>query len=107
LTHSRRDACPRKTRILSWSGDHTVRLWDVATGQTIGSAMKHDDAVYGAMLTKDETRILSWSNDNTVRLWDVATGQQIGPAMKHDCWVLGAVLTKDETRILSWSKTTP
>jgi hypothetical protein len=32
----------RKTRILSWSGDHTVRLWDVATGQTIGPAMKHD-----------------------------------------------------------------
>jgi WD40 repeat protein len=38
-------------RILSWSGDHTLRLWDVAAGQTIGSAMKHDDAVYGAMLT--------------------------------------------------------
>ena len=26
-------------RILSWSGDHTLRLWDVAAGQTIGSAM--------------------------------------------------------------------
>jgi WD40 repeat protein len=59
-----------ETRILSWSGDNTLRLWDVATRQQIGPAMKHDDTVRGAVLTKDETRILSWSDDGTVRLWD-------------------------------------
>ena len=80
-----------ETRILSWSDEHTLRLWDVATGQQIGPAMKHDGWVYGAVLTKDETRILSWSDDKTLRLWDVATGQQIGPAMKHDDNVIGAV----------------
>ena len=94
-----------ETRILSWSPDHTLRLWDVATGQQIGPAMKHDGPVWGAVLTKDETRILSWSDDHTLRLWDVATGQQIGPAMNG--WVNGAVLTKDETRILSWSNDHP
>jgi WD40 repeat protein len=55
---------------LSWSGDNTVRLWDVATGQQIGPAMKHDGSVSGAVLTKDETRILSWSGDEALRLWD-------------------------------------
>jgi WD40 repeat protein len=80
-----------ETRILSWSNDHTLRLWDVATGQQIGPAMKHGSDVNGAVLTKDETRVLSWSNDHTLRLWDVATGQQIGPAMKHDSHVVGAV----------------
>ena len=79
-----------ETRILSWSDDSTLRLWDVATGQQIGPAMKHDGPVNGALLTKDETRILSWSDDHTLRLWDVATGQQIGPAMKHDGTVMGA-----------------
>ena len=48
-----------ETRILSWSDDHTLRLWDVATGQQIGPAMKHDLVVTGAVLTKDETRVLS------------------------------------------------
>ena len=52
-----------ETRILSWSDDSTLRLWDVATGQQIGPAMKHDGTVDGALLTKDETRILSWSDD--------------------------------------------
>ena len=99
-----------ETRILSWSDDGTLRLWDVATGQQIGPAMKHGDTVVGPLLMNNETRILSWSTgtvsrdgDHTLRLWDVATGQQIGPAMKHDGRVFGALLMNSETRILSWS----
>ena len=92
-----------ETRILSWSDDNTLHLWNVATGQQIGPTINHDDTVTGALLTKNDTRILSWSIDHTLRLWDVATGQQIGPAMKHDGPVTGALLTKNATRILSWS----
>jgi isoleucyl-tRNA synthetase len=33
-----------ETRILSWSFDGTLRLWDAATGAPIGPAMKHDAA---------------------------------------------------------------
>ena len=29
-------------RILSWSGDGTLRLWDAATGAQIGPAREHD-----------------------------------------------------------------
>jgi WD40 repeat protein len=95
-------------RILSWSEDSTVRLWDIATGQQIGPAPTHNEphllpVVNGALLTKDGRRILSWSLGGTLLLWDAATGQQIGPAMKHDDWVGGVLLTKDERRILSWS----
>ena len=72
-----------ESRILSWSGDKTLRLWDAATGAQIGPAMKHDGSVNGALFSRDESRILSWSGDNTLRLWDAATGAQIGPAMKH------------------------
>ena len=30
--------------------DKTLRLWDAATGKQIGPAMKHDDAVNGAVV---------------------------------------------------------
>jgi WD40 repeat protein len=66
--------------------------------------MKHEGAVSGALLTKDETRILSWSEDKTLRIWDAATGKQFGPAITLENAVKGALLTKNETRILSWSE---
>ena len=40
-----------ETRILSWSYDGTLRLWDVATGRQIGPAMRHDAVVSGALLS--------------------------------------------------------
>ncbi|MEM6625117.1 MAG: SUMF1/EgtB/PvdO family nonheme iron enzyme [Pseudomonadota bacterium] len=92
-----------ETRILSWSSDNTVRLWDAQTGDQIGPSMQHNFIVRGAVFSKDDTRILSWSVDNTVRLWDAQTGDQIGPSMQHEDAVGGAAFSNDETRILSWS----
>ena len=34
-------------RILSWSDDQTLRLWDAATGAAIGAPMRHEGPVYG------------------------------------------------------------
>jgi hypothetical protein len=90
-------------RILSWSDDNTVRLWDAATGEPRGAVMKHEGRVLGAVFDKAEGRILSWSNDKTVRLWDAATGEPRGAVMKHEGRVLlGAVFDKAEALILSW-----
>ena len=90
-------------RILSWSHDKTLRLWDAATGAPIGPAMRHEGSVSGALFSRDESRILSWSTDGTLRLWDAATGAPIGPAMKHEDSVNGALFSRDDRRILSWS----
>ena len=92
-----------ESRILSWSYDKTLRLWDAATGAPIGPAMRHDGSVSGALFSRDESRILSWSYDKTLRLWDAATGAPIGPAMRHDGSVSGARFSRDESLILSWS----
>lgn len=59
-----------ESRILSWSYDRSLRLWDVASRQPVGPAMRHDGPVSGAQWSRDETRILSWSRDKTLRLWN-------------------------------------
>src|SRR3990167_7201767 len=46
-------------------------FWDADAGEQIGSALQHEDSIFGAAYSKDETCIRSWSADNTVRLWDV------------------------------------
>ena len=63
-------------RILSWSSDNTLRLWDAATGKQIGPAMKHDGPVWGALFDKDERRILSWSDGQDA----AAVGRRDGQA---------------------------
>ena len=52
---------PDGQRILSWSLDKTLRLWDAATGAAIGEPLRHKDAVRGAVYSPDGQRILSWS----------------------------------------------
>jgi hypothetical protein len=63
---------PDGKRILSWSSDKTLRLWDAATGAAIGEPLRHEDVVKGAVYSPDGKRILSWSEDKTLRLWDVS-----------------------------------
>jgi WD40 repeat protein len=92
-------------RILSWSSDKTLRLWDANTGEPVGSVMRHDGPVSGVLLTQDEKRILSRSG-NTLQLWDPATGQPIGSAIRHSGPVSGVLLTQDGRRILSWARDT-
>ena len=36
---------PDGRRILSWSDDKTLRLWDAATGAAIGEPLRHEGAV--------------------------------------------------------------
>jgi TIR domain len=93
-----------ETKVLSWSQDGTLRLWDLEKSRQILPTMKHDRPVVGAIMNRAETRFLSWSYDGTLRQWDAITGAQIGPAMKHDGEVYGALVTQGEDRTVSWSK---
>jgi WD40 repeat protein/serine/threonine protein kinase len=92
-----------ESRILSWSFDHTLRLWDTATGRPLGQPMRHGDKVWGAVFSPEEKSILSWSFDHSLRLWDSDTGQPIGQPMRHEAGVWGAVFSPDGSQILSWS----
>ncbi len=94
---------PDGRRILSWSDDKTLRLWDAATGAAIGEPMRHKGPVHGALYSSDGRRILSWSDDKTPRLWDAATGAAIDEPMPHEMLVNGALYSPDGGRILSWS----
>jgi WD40 repeat protein len=57
-------------RLLSWSGDKTLRLWS-AEGAPLTVLRGHQSEVKGAR-TLPDGRLLSWSDDNTLRLWSWA-----------------------------------
>jgi WD40 repeat protein len=71
------------SRILSWSTDQTLRLWDMETSQQIGPAMQHDAPVVGAILNKNGSRVVSWSADSALRFWNI--GWPHGNLLKVAC----------------------
>jgi WD40 repeat protein len=62
--------------ILSASSDHTLRLWDVESGQALRRFSGHTGGVWGCAFSPDGRLILSASADRTLRLWDVESGAE-------------------------------
>ncbi len=60
-------------RALSASEDHTLKLWDLASGQELATLSGHSDYVTAVVDLPDGERALSASEDHTLKLW--ATSQ--------------------------------
>ncbi len=65
-------------RVLSWSLDSTLKLWDLERGELLHTLAGHEGEVYGAALLADGRRALSWSKDRTPRYWDLVNGKCLG-----------------------------
>ncbi len=68
---------PDGRRLASGGADHTVRVWDPATGRELHTLRGHAGAVHGVAFSPDGRRLASASWDETVRLWDVAGGRPV------------------------------
>jgi hypothetical protein len=62
---------PDGKQVLTASKDWTARLWDAATGKSIGEPMWHEGWVVTAQFSPDGKQVLTASEDGTARLWDV------------------------------------
>lgn len=64
--------------VLTGSGDSTVRVWDVTTGQEIRRFEGDMQDINSAVFSPDSGFVLTGSrNDHTVRLWDLASGEEV------------------------------
>src|SRR5205823_331959 len=93
---------PDGQRVVTASGDETVRVWDAASGKPIGEPMK-DDGVNSAQFSPDGQRVVTASWDKTVRVWDAISGKPIGEPMKHDAGVNSAQFSPDGQRVVTAS----
>jgi hypothetical protein len=63
--------------LASHGKDHTVQLWNPATGQQLRALTGHTSHVRSVAFSPDGQVLASGGYDNTVRLWNPATGQQL------------------------------
>ncbi|WP_457519315.1 WD40 repeat domain-containing protein [Streptomyces sp. TE33382] len=66
--------------VVTGSDDRTVRVWDLATGESLGEPFLHGSAVLAVAVgaVNGLAVALAGGEDGVVRVWDVATGRQAG-----------------------------
>jgi WD40 repeat protein len=97
---------PNGERLVSSSGDRTIRVWDPETGDTLlGPLTGHSDVVGDVKFSGDGTRMVSCSDDKTIRVWDTRSGRLIhGSLREHKDPVYFVAFSLDGKKIVSVSK---
>ena len=68
-------------QLVSASGDRTLRVWDIHTGQSLSKIAAHEKGI--ACVQYDGKRIVSGSSDNSIRIWDPASKTEVARLEGH------------------------
>jgi WD40 repeat protein len=91
---------PDGTTIISGSGDKTIKLWDIASGNLLGTFKGHSHSVESVAFSSDGKTFVSGSLDLTVGLWDISKNRRIR-TFKHSDIVLSVMFSPDGDTIVS------
>jgi WD40 repeat protein len=86
---------PDGRTLVSASDDHTLRLWDLSTGQTRAVLEEHTDQVVTLSATADGNLVASGGYDRRVILWDLLGGKQRVLPEKFEYRVNAVALSPD------------
>nr|XP_023415715.1 apoptotic protease-activating factor 1 isoform X3 [Loxodonta africana] len=60
----------KNSRLLSWSFDGTVKVWNIITGRIEKDFVCHQDTVLSCDISPDATKFSSTSADKTAKIWN-------------------------------------
>jgi len=90
--------------IVTGSGDHTARLWDVQTGQLLLTLQGHTGSVSSVAFSPDRQSVATGSWDRTAKLWDVQKGQCLATLQGgHTDWVTSLAFSPDGQLVVTAS----
>jgi WD40 repeat protein len=95
---------PDGLRIVTASGDKTVRIWDATSAKELAVLRGHESAVRSAAFSPDGSRIVTASADNTARIWDAASAEQTAVLRGHAGPVHSATFSPDGSRVITASE---
>jgi WD40 repeat protein len=75
---------PNGSRVVTASGDHSARLWEVPSGRLVAQLSGHQDFVNDAVFSPDGALIFTASSDKSLRVWDASTGKPISTLLSGE-----------------------
>jgi WD40 repeat protein len=67
---------PDGKQAISASSDHTLKVWDLQSGEMLHTLTGHESDVLDVTVAPDGRRAVSVSGDKTLIVWDFCTGKQ-------------------------------
>uniref|UniRef100_A0A670XTW5 Apoptotic protease-activating factor 1 n=1 Tax=Pseudonaja textilis TaxID=8673 RepID=A0A670XTW5_PSETE len=76
----------KQSRLLSWSFDGTVKVWNILTGELEKDLTCHEDAVLSCAVSPDATIFSTTSADKTAKIWSFRNPSALHTLSGHkDC----------------------
>jgi WD40 repeat protein len=88
---------------VSGSWDHTLKVWDLSSGDVIHTLEGHDGGVLAVAISPDGNTAVSGSNDKTLKVWDLSSGHVIHTLVGHSDMVEAVAISPDGNTAVSGS----
>jgi WD40 repeat protein/serine/threonine protein kinase len=92
---------PDSQWVAAMDWDHTLKLWDTATGTRIRALEGETGLVLSLAFSPDGQWLASGNSDHTVRIWNTETGQLVHTLREHRFLVYHVHFPRDGKRIIS------
>ena len=90
-------------KVVSWSKDNIVQIWNATTGKVEAELKRHTDTVMSVAFSQDGSRVVSGSADETILIWNAATGKVEAELLGHTDRVESVAFSQDGSRVFSGS----
>src|SRR6266516_1903013 len=90
--------------LVSGSLDHSIKVWNLSTGQAVQTLTGHTRSVWGVALSVDGATLATGSLDGTIKVWNLSTGQAVQTLTGHTDCVYSLALSTDGATLASGSR---
>jgi WD40 repeat protein/predicted Ser/Thr protein kinase len=78
------DFAPGGRRFVTMAYDRPLKIWDVASGQTVGQPIEAERPFAYFIISPDGKRLATRSQGGAVRIWDAPTGLPVSEPFEHE-----------------------